>query len=191
MTVRYAALTIVIALTVSACSDEPFTSAVPERVHSDARSAETRPADTGPADAPASTASPPTTAGARSTTTSAEPPVSLPLVDNPTAPALPEGLTVADLPKEPGDRLGLLTEWLEDNYSERSSGHAFAGFDGSYSLRFNIDEADGLYARALCPFYVELAGLYMYDTEHTVAIHGWVRNDSGRYEDAEWATVDC
>ena len=184
---RRVALTLAVVLAVSACTDQPFESAVPRATTTAVDNAAIAETPTSAA-APNSTATPPTTAAPTATSAA---PASRPLVDNPVDPALPEGFTGADLPEEPGDRLGLLTDWLEENYDERSSGHAFAGFDGSFSLKFNIDEPDGLYAQALCPFYVELAGLYLFDTEHTVAIHGWVRDDSGRYQDAEWETIDC
>ncbi len=138
-----------------------------------------------------STEAPPATTTSLVPSTTIEPPASLPLVDNPIAPALPDGIMAEDLPDEIGDRLELLTDWLEDNYDDRSSGHAFSGSDDGFSLKFNINEPDGQYARALCPFYVELASLYMQEAEHAVALQGWIRSDSGRYEDADWDTVDC
>ena len=179
---RAVVLTMLVVLAATACSDQPFESAMPLEATTPATG--TTDATTSSTEAPPET----TTSLAISTT---EPPASLPLVDNPIAPALPEGVGVDELPEDPGERLDLLTDWLEDNYEDRSSGHSFYGFDGSYSLKLNINEADGLYARALCPFYVELAGLYMQGTEHTVALYGWVRNDSGRYVDADWGTIDC
>lgn len=120
-----------------------------------------------------------------------ETPDSLPLSTEPTGATLPDGITSADLPDDLGDRLDLMTDWLEDTYPDRSTGHAFSSFDETYDLTFNVDLTDEAEARALCPFFLELASLYLLDTEHSVNIRGWVITSSGFFAEAEWDRFGC
>ena len=173
-----------VALAAAACGGQPFESAVPS---------------TGPEATTSSSISEATTSSSVVeptvvTTASEAPPTSaasLPLSAEPTGATLPDGITRADLPDEPGERLNLMTDWLEDTYPTRSSGHAYSAFDGVYDLTFNINIGDEAEARALCPFFTELAGLYLWDTEHSISLNGWVITGEGYFEEAAWDRFAC
>lgn len=109
----------------------------------------------------------------------------------PTGASLPDGMTTADLPEDPGDRLDLMTDWLDDQFPDRTSGHAYFRVDGVYNLSFNLNLADEGDARALCPFYLELASLYLPDSAQSVSLYGWVIDETGRFGEAEWDRLSC
>ena len=100
-------------------------------------------------------------------------------------------MTTADLADDPADRLDVMTDWLEAIFPERTSGHAYSFFDDLYDITFNVNVVDEAEARELCPFFTELTELYLYDTEHSVHLNGWIISDSGFFEEAEWDRFTC
>ncbi len=172
----------------SSCGGAPFESALPPAASTPDPAgdrATDRSNDT-TAELPAEMSSTSTAAPAPS-----DAPASVPLSEGPTAAQLPDGMTTADLAPDPVDRLTAMTDWLEDEYPDRTSGHAYSFFDDAYDLTFNVNIATEGEARALCPFFVELTGLYLHDTDHSVNLHGWIISDSGFFEEADWDRFAC
>lgn len=175
-------------LALSSCGEVPFESALPPSTSAPEPTGDrtTDRSSVATTESPVSTSSTSTEGPAP-----ADAPASVPLSQGPTAARLPDGMTIADLPPDPVDRLTAMTDWLEDEYPDRTSGHAYSFFDDAYDLTFNVNIATEGEARALCPFFVELTALYLHDTDHSVNLHGWILSDSGFFEEADWDRFGC
>lgn len=103
-----------------------------------------------------------------------------------------DGTTRADLPADLDERVDLMSQWLDVNRPDESSGYGYGVVDDRHELTFSLNVSDPSEAAARCETYQGLAEAYFFDVQlDPIILEGWVLGADGSYGPSEWENIVC